>query len=97
MKTIKASKLQPYQNDVKGFIIKSGYNMSTAYGGGSFNRVNTGTKVLEVENLKWSEGANILFCYAKLKGKQGVSTIRFHKNTFGEFEQNNCSVPSRLY
>ena len=97
MKTIKASELHPYQNDVKGFIIKSGYNMSTAYGGSSFNRVNTGTKVLEVEDLRWSEGANILFCYAKLKGKQGVYTIRFYKNTYGEFEQDNCSVPSRLY
>ena len=97
MKAIKAKELKPYQNDVNGFIIKTGYNMGTAYGGGSFNRVNTGAKVLEVENLRWSEGADILFCYAKLKEKQGVSTIRFHKTTSGEFEQNNCSLPSRLY
>ena len=49
MKTIKASDLQPYQDNIEGFIIKTGYNMGTAYGGNSFNRVTTGTKTLNID------------------------------------------------
>ena len=99
MKTIKASQLQPYQNDVKGFVIKTGYNMGVAgYGGSAFNRVTTGVKTLSIDHIRWEgkKEGDTLYAYVKISGKKGVSTIRFYKNENGEYAQSYCSVPSRL-
>ncbi len=100
MATIKASDLQPYQDNVKGFIIKTGYTMGVAgYGGNAFNRVTTGTRTLYIDFIRW-EGKkewDTLYAYVKISGKKGVSTIRFYKNEKGEYLQNHCSVPSRLF
>lgn len=98
MKTIKASDLQPYQDNIEGFIIKTGYNMGTAYGGNSFNRVTTGTKTLNIDYIRW-EGKkewDTLYAYVKIKGKKVVRTIRFYKNEKGEYLQNHCSIPNGL-